>query len=295
MAGSGLRCLPCEDSDGWAEWVRGVLDIDQVTARHLGCSALAAIERGEYLSPSGRIVDWSARIDRSRALTRSIAPDDPLDRPARVGHEVTEVQVRNTTTLEAARALISRGMRPLALNFANGIEPGGGFLDGARAQEETLCRSSALHATLEGDAMYEFHLARPEPDSSDWMILSPEVPVFRDDSGTELDEPWLLDVITSAAPIADLIGRERSAGLLERRIHRLLEVAVAFSYDTLVLGAWGCGAFGNDPYRTATDFRRALESEFQGCFARIDFAISDWSADRWFLGPFRDVFSDRSS
>ena len=139
--------------------------------------------------------------------------------------------------------------------------------------------------------MYAHHRRRPEPDSTDWVILSPEVPVFRDESGAGLEEPWLFDVITSAAPVAHRVGQPRSCDLLERRIHRVLEVAAAFSYDSLVLGAWGCGAFGNDPVRTADDFARALEQEFCGCFERVVFAITDWSPARKFLGPFRDRFS----
>ncbi|MBP1715376.1 MAG: hypothetical protein H6Q42_3579 [Deltaproteobacteria bacterium] len=55
-------------------------------------------------------------------------------------------------------------------------------------------------------------------------------------------------------------------------------------------GAWGCGAFGYDPWRTAFDFRQALENEFNGAFFDIVFAIADWSPERRFLGPFREVF-----
>jgi uncharacterized protein (TIGR02452 family) len=78
---------------------------------------------------------------------------------------------------------------------------------------------------------------------------------------------------------------------LRRRIHRVLAIARAFGHATLVLGAWGCGAFANDPYRTAIDFRSALENEFSGSFSDIVFAITDWSPERRFLGPFRDVFA----
>ena len=59
----------------------------------------------------------------------------------------------------------------------------------------------------------------------------------------------------------------------------------------MVLGAWGCGAFGCDPARTAKDFRRALEGDFEGVFSDIVFAVTDWSTERKFLGPFRDAFS----
>jgi hypothetical protein len=60
--------------------------------------------------------------------------------------------------------------------------------------------------------------------------------------------------------------------------------------SALVLGVWGCEAFGNDPYRTAVDFRQALETEFNGAFFDIVFAITDWSPERRFLGPVREVF-----
>ncbi|MGE3843072.1 MAG: TIGR02452 family protein, partial [Vicinamibacterales bacterium] len=55
--------------------------------------------------------------------------------------------------------------------------------------------------------------------------------------------------------------------------------------------AWGCGAFGNDPERTAADFRDALASEYAGAFDEVVFAITDWSTERRFLGPFRDVMT----
>ena len=70
----------------------------------------------------------------------------------------------------------------------------------------------------------------------------------------------------------------------------MLAIAQAYGYTTLVLGAWGCGAFANDPHRTARDFREALEHTFIEAFSDIVFAITDWSPERRFLGPFRAVF-----
>jgi uncharacterized protein (TIGR02452 family) len=186
---------------------------------------------------------------------------------------------------------VNSGKRPLALNFANGIHPGGGFLNGARAQEEVLCRSSALFQTLDGDPMYAAHAERPLADATDWSILSPDVPVFRTDDGRELSDFWLLNVITCAAPVASSVGQPLSGDLLQKRIHRVLAIAHAYEYTTLVLGAWGCGAFGNDVARTARDFHNALTQEFSGAFAEVVFAITDWSPERKFLGPFRDEFA----
>jgi hypothetical protein len=87
------------------------------------------------------------------------------------------------------------------------------------------------------------------------------------------------------------LGAERSAEFLRVRIHRVLALARAFGYRTLVLGAWGCGAFGNDPRRTAEDFRAALEGPFAQTFDEVVFAVTDWSPERRFLGPFRDAFA----
>ncbi|QDT05083.1 hypothetical protein K227x_34810 [Rubripirellula lacrimiformis] len=188
--------------------------------------------------------------------------------------------------------MVEEGFRPLALNFANGVEPGGGFLRGATAQEETLCRSSALYATLFGDPMYDFHRDHDPAASSDWAILSPKVPVFRDDAGMEHEKPWPLSFLTCAAPYAPELGRLVAERMLRKRIHRVLQIARTYGYESLVLGAWGCGVFANDPLQTASDFREALESDFHGAFSRVIFAITDWSEQRKFLRPFCDVFSE---
>jgi uncharacterized protein (TIGR02452 family) len=116
------------------------------------------------------------------------------------------------------------------------------------------------------------------------------VPLFRRDDGTLLERPWTSSFITCAAPYAPAIGQPESGDLLQARIARVLAIARAFGHTALVLGAWGCGAFENDPHRTAMDFRRTLESEFSGRFDEVVFAVTDWSEERPYLGPFRDVF-----
>jgi len=193
------------------------------------------------------------------------------------------------TTLAAAYRLVK--LRPMALNFANGIHPGGGFLNGARAQEEFLCRSSALFRTLVDDPMYETHRIRPVPDSTSWVIYSPDVPVFRTDGRNNIAEPWTLSFFTCAAPVATRIGQPASRLLLSERIDRILGLAAALRYETLILGAWGCGAFGNDPITTAIDFRDALAEKYDGRFSKVVFAVTDWSPERRMLKPFVEAFS----
>ena len=288
---ASLKLLPCLDSPDMATGNRLELNIPNSMAAELGRSAVEAVNRGYYINSAGDKVDWSSQVTQAHSAKRSIAPDATLPISKGTIQPETRVQVSNETTLKASHRLIKHGLSPIALNFANGIHPGGGFLIGARAQEEVLCRSTALYYTLVDDPMYAYHRRRSRPDSSDWVITSPDVPVFRSDDGTDLDHPWLLSFLSSAAPYAPSIGQPESGDLLLRRIHRVLAIANAFSYHTLVLGAWGCGAFGNDPYRTAFDFRNALETDFKGHFSDVVFAITDWSPERRFLGPFRDVFS----
>ena len=292
---STLHILPCLDSAQMAASRRQELDIPRDVAAALGRSAVNATRDGRYVTRAGQEVVWRDAVQAACTAKRTVAPDATLPRAERSAFTETSVQVTNETTLGASRRLVARGLRPLALNFANGVHPGGGFLGGARAQEEVLCRSSALHQTLIDDAMYREHRKRPQPDSTEWAIYSPDVPVFRMDDGVELTHPWLLSFITCAAPYAPVIGQPQAGDLLQKRIHRVLAIARAFGHATLVLGAWGCGAFKNDPYRTATDFRQALENNFGGAFSDIVFAITDWSPDRKFLGPFRDVFVPRDS
>ena len=287
-----LNIIECLDSEDLVLENRASLGLNPRDAALLGQGALKAIQEGFYTLEDGTRVDWGEAVKGCRSLARSFPPDAPLaaistcDLPA-----ATRVQVVNQTTLVAAQRMHHPGRRLLALNFANGLQPGGGFLTGARAQEEVLCRSSALYTTLDGDKMYSAHKGRPHPDSTDWAILSPRVPVFRTDAGITVPW-WPLDVITCAAPFAPAIGSERASELLRLRIHRVLAIAAAHDYDSLVLGAWGCGAFGNDPFRTAFDFREALEGPFAGRFSDVTFAITDWSPERRFLGPFRDTFEE---
>lgn len=290
--------LPREDNSGRASRARNALDLDRDRARMLGEETLTILEEGRYTAPSGTTVEIGSSLAAARKATISYGPDTALASSSPSVHPRMTVSVRNETTLEAAQALLVAGRRPLALNFAAAGTPGGGFTSGARAQEETLARSSGLYACIEGDPMYTHHRRHGSPMGTSWAILSPDVPVFRRDDGTILEQPYLCSIITCAAPHAKvLLNREgqsvlpRIEAALRERIDRVLAIARAHAFDGLVLGAWGCGAFGNDPYTVALLFREALRGRFRGAFAEIVFAITDWSPERKFLGPFARVFA----
>ncbi|MBW3600344.1 MAG: TIGR02452 family protein [Planctomycetes bacterium] len=264
-------------------------------AAALGRQTLDFLEAGRYATEDGDVVEISEPVQNAVAGVRSYPPGcNPPHRRTR--SHATSIEVANETTLAAAQRLVDFGYRPAALNFASAKHPGGGFLSGARAQEESLARSSALYACLNGNPMYEFHRASRDPMYSDYVIYSPEVPVFRDDDGELLASPSLCSFLTSPAVNAKVVlernpsRRSEIRKAMKRRIAKVLSVAAAHEHEALVLGAWGCGVFGNDTREIAELFRAALMGEFHGAFAQVIFAITDWSAEQRFIGPFRELF-----
>jgi len=264
-------------------------------AATVGRETVQILEAGCYRAPSGRLVDIADLLRQAVEGTRDYPPEQPLV----VGDPSTSktaIAVVNETTLTAARREVESGASVLALNFASGTNPGGGFLTGSRAQEESLVRSSGLYACLRGNPMYDFHRANSDPMYSDHAIYSPNVPVIRTDEGALLEQPWSCSFLTCAAVNAkQVFRRDPSRGaaiadVMSRRIRRILAIAAAQRHDTLILGAWGCGAFANDVEQVAAQFKEALHDTVTGVFGRVVFAVTDWSRDQRFLGPFGKRF-----
>jgi uncharacterized protein (TIGR02452 family) len=103
-------------------------------------------------------------------------------------------------------------------------------------------------------------------------------------------------MLTSSAVLAyEVLDRtpERAGeipGVMRGRMERVLRVARLHGHEHLILGAWGCGAFGNDGRTVAGLFAEALRGPHRGAFAAVVFSITDWSDDRRFIGPFEEVF-----
>jgi uncharacterized protein (TIGR02452 family) len=273
------------------------LQISREEAKTLGNHTVGILRAGYYVNASGTRVDISRQVDESVRGTISYPPDKQL--PEHSSHRgKMVVEVRNETTLQAVEYLKSKGFEPAALNFASAESPGGGFLNGARAQEEYLARSSALWACLRDNAMYSFHRGRYDPFYSDYVLYSPNVPVIRDDTGKLLETPYSCSIITSPAVHASGVRRHMPArtgeisSVMWRRILKVLAVAERQGHKGLVLGAWGCGAFGNDGNEVAKLFRKALEENYGGAFDYIVFAITDWSEDERYISPFMRNFGD---
>lgn len=153
--------------------------IDRDLAVQLGEEAVAISKAGKYVGPSGQI-DISAEVKACVQATVHYTADHAHPSPAK-GPHTTTYEVTNETTLSAQQRHLAKGHNVISLNFAAATNPGGGFLTGARAQEEYLCRSSALFLAIKDSPMYAYHRREGHKRYSDAMIYSPDVPVFRDD------------------------------------------------------------------------------------------------------------------
>lgn len=202
--------------------------------------------------------------------------------------------------------LQEKGAKPyLVLNLANPVTPGGGVVHGARAQEEDLCRKSSLYLSLKSEkasAYYDYNRSLGTYMGSDAVMIHPHVEIIKDESGALLPDSVVVAVMTCAAPMIKYgfegLTWKQYETMLLGRITGMLKVAAYFGYKHLVLGAFGCGAFGNDAKVVSDLFYKALkEFDFDGMrqkdmFRRIDFAVLDRTADQYNYKEFYRNFAD---
>ena len=215
------------------------------------------------------------------------------------------IDVTEDTTFHCAQSFTGGSNKVAVLNFANAYSPGGGVVNGAMAQEECLCRSSNLYASLTIPYLlknyYKWNKKNTGDMGSDAVIYSPGVTVFKTDDAIpeEMDRWFTVDVLTCAAPYYDPgkkrpVSMEKLEEVFHGRIRNILEVAAANDVDVLILGAFGCGAFNNPPDLVADVFRHLLVDKGYGRFFRqIVFAIKKNNAQNTNLLAFQKVFCDR--
>ena len=176
----------------------------------------------------------------------------------------------------------------LVLNLANPVNPGGGVQKGSKAQEEDLCRRSSLSESLfseEAQRYYAYNKSLNTFMGSDAVILTPEVEIIKDSSNALMDRTEIVAVLTCAAPMLkngiEGLTEKQYKDMILHRIEGMLKVAAFLGYRELILGAFGCGAFGNDARIVSDLFYRAFrEFDYDGlkendCFDRVDFAVLD--------------------
>ena len=246
---------------------------------------------GRYENRAGTTVHVRHLLNTAQAGTIGYPPDEALPKFS-LGERKTEFEVVNGTTLEAARKLVADGFNAVALNFASARNPGGGFLGGARAQEESLCRASGLYPCINGNAMYRHHSPMPGGWYTNYAIYSPAVPVIKHDDGNLLDEPYSCAFVTSPAVNVGAISEKRQDAIraeMRDRVEKVLTIMAGHGHDAAVLGAWGCGVFKNDPEMIADLFADAFRGRFSGVFAKVVFAVL--TRDEAVIQPFEQRFN----
>lgn len=160
------------------------------------------------------------------------------------------------------------------------------------AQEDCLCQSSNLLPCLKQQHLmkdyYMPHRIANDPMYSDKVIYTENITVFKmDDDIPKLmpsNEWFNVDVITCAAPNlrnVDNINEDKLFSLFCRRIDAVLNTALSHKVDTVILGAWGCGAFKNSPEIVAKDFKKIIDEKYQTAFRNIVFAIKNSNSNNF--------------
>ena len=277
----------------------------------LARQALSISQTGKLPLPDGGFLDFSAAQQAAQRGTVLYRPDElarwreTLRQPENgfrrsPNRRAAQIEVTPESTQQAAnRLLVKEGLGDVVLlNFASAKNAGGGFLNGAKAQEEDLCRSSGLYlCQLEQPDYYAANRAEKSMLYTDHIIYSPRVPFFRVSGDGLLNECFYPSVITAPAPNAGVFlqrephGAAALAQTLQRRADYVLAVAKDQAQKNLVLGAWGCGVFRNPPEQVAAAFAQSLrQPEFANCFERIVFAVYDRSPGKAVFKAFAAQF-----
>ncbi len=265
------------------------------------------VESGAYETKTGVLVELP---DDKPMREGSVLYQQELPKASETDYEgITSVKVIEQDCLVAAKGLLERGYNPAVLNLASSWSPGGGVVQGSRAQEESIFRRTNLFRSL-----YQFahggkpdmFATKPEPidlkktphykehlDYHFGGIYTPGATVFRATNGELFQKPFPMSFITVAAikePVLTPTGHLTEADKDQTRdkIRTILRIGLKHGHDSLVLGALGCGAYGNPPADVAKLFHEVIEEdEFRDKYKMFEFAII---GQRCFV-PFKNEFA----
>ena len=234
----------------------------------------------------------SESVKKATASQKLILEGDHLPEQKKdIYKDAAKVIVSGKRTYEAAAAYKENHVA--VHNFASASNPGGGVVNGASAQEECLCRCSGLYFCLNSpDGFYKPHRDAHDPIHNDDIIYTPGVTVFKTDTASPQlmnESEWYdVDVITCAAPNLrnqpsnrynngdgnkQVVMKDKDLlALHEKKLRRILEVVLSEGCDTVILGAFGCGAFQNNPEVVALANKNVIK-DYLHAFKNIEFAV----------------------
>lgn len=192
--------------------------------------------------------------------------------------------------------------KTVALNFASYKNPGGGFLAGSSAQEEALCMESTLYEVLNDPHFAEFYAWNNQNKNKalykNRALLSPHI-LFQ-----KAGHEKYASILTAASPnrkaYMDYIGCANEAENLEAlrdRIQFISDIINANDFEVAILGAYGCGVFGQDPEIVAGLFKECMAKtnvkkviyavidkgghSKEGAYAIFKRVIANWDMSKW--------------
>ena len=263
----------------------------------------------ESLSKTKYAKDVEASIEGQVIIKET---DDIGNVPKDKYEEKAKVNVSRKRTCEAAKAYVADGEKAAILNFASAVNPGGGVVKGATAQEESICRISTAYQCLVTESnkreFYNPHRALQDRIYNDDIIYTPDVVVFKSDTSNPVklpdNEVYKVNMITCAAPnlnsrnmrndtkyIRKVTDKELLA-IHVKRLRRILDVAIENGNECIILGAFGCGAFMNKANIVAYAAKNVIK-EYMHAFKNIEFAIYCSPQDDTNYKTFRLIERDR--
>lgn len=179
------------------------------------------------------------------------------------------VKVLNIDCVEALQ--IYKKDKPLLLCMASEYHPGGGVKKGCNAQEELLCRISTLYTNLQKIKRYGMY-----PIKNPFIVK--DVVFFKDQHHDNLKDEIICDVLMASA-VKKQRGqkfKEEDVTLTLKKIKQMLTLAIQEGYKTVILSAFGCGAYNNPPEVVAECFKQILYGdEYIKYFESVVFSIID--------------------
>jgi len=268
--------------------------------KNIAEDTLKILEDGYFEQANGETQSIAELQKYAVENTKVYSPEESnqliLDRISSSETTSTKISVVHGTTLDITRKLIVEGNKDvLCLNFASAKNPGGGFLGGSQAQEESIARATGLYpCQMKAWTYYEINRNSTSCFYTDNMIYSPKVPILKNEEGEICPEILTTGIITAPAVNTGVVKRKEPnrvgevKEVMKRRIAKVLAIALLNNHKSIVLGAWGCGVFQNDPVDIAQYFNEVIEADFKDEFREIVFAI--YSRQEKFINAFYEEF-----
>ena len=232
-------------------------------------------------------------VYNTRQYAPGLFPSCFINFPMR--EEPTVIRLVDVDTVSAVFEFASKEKKTAVLNFASFKHPGGMFLEGSMAQEEALCHESTLYNVL---CRFTEFFYKPHEKCLNKALYTDDA-LYSESIVFEREEKRKADVITIAAPnktaasFYQKVPEEQVNNVMEKRIEQILHIAQNEKCDTLILGAFGCGVFGNDPEFVANAFHNLLNAKFKDVFSEVIFAVPTFGKANPNYEAFKKVFPEK--